>query len=104
MVGILVHGDNHFILGPSPMKLQRLRWRAIGPSYKSVIRNRFLSSDGRFARKSFERTWSGPSSFPVKEKLLRQFRGCSQNYPREALPFADTARLASETLKSPSKS
>jgi hypothetical protein len=60
MVGILVHGDNHFILsGPVPDEANALALAAIGPSFRSAIRDPFLSIDGRFARKSFERIWNG---------------------------------------------
>jgi hypothetical protein len=62
MVGILVHGNNHFILsGPEPDEVAALalvRYWAIvqiGEAKSS------LSGNGRLGRKSFERTWNGQS-------------------------------------------
>ena len=61
MVGILVHGDNHFIAsGPLP-DLARMRLRSLdtGPSFKSERQRRLRSIDGKSFPESSERTWRG---------------------------------------------
>ena len=51
MVGILVHGNNHFILsGPLPDEPTALAWCGTGPSSKLAKRSRRLSGSGRLIR------------------------------------------------------
>ena len=62
---------------------KRWQWRAIGRSFRSAIRSPFSSSNGRSARKSFEKTCNGPLSSPVTEIASPAVSGnCSQNLSR----------------------
>jgi len=90
MVGILVHGNNHFILsGPVPDEAVALALRGTGQSFKSVRQNLLLSASGRFGQKNFERIWNGRWLSQVTENLERLciFRKCpAHNCMRSASP------------------
>ena len=73
MVGILVHGNNHFILsGPVPDEAVALalarHWSIIqiGETKSSSFR------PGRFGQKNFERIWNGLSSSRETVNLLKE--------------------------------
>ena len=81
MVGILVHGNNHFILsGPSPDEAAALalvrHWSIvqIGEAKSS------LSGSGKLGRKSFERIWNGQSLSPAIVRPLQEWRNYLANF------------------------
>ena len=81
MVGILVHGNNHFILsGPLPGEAAALRWRGTGPSSKLARQSRRLSGSGRLGRKSLERTWNGQSLSRATARPLQEWRNYLENF------------------------
>src|SRR5882672_6798122 len=95
MVGILVHGNNHFILsGPSPDEAARWHWCGTGPSSKLARRNRRLSGSGRLGRKSFERIWNGQSLSPAIVRPLQEWRNYLANFQLAGYPSGDCLTAA----------
>ena len=83
MVGILVHGNNHFILsGPLPDEAAAL---ALARHWSIVkIGEAKSSSFGywQLRSKSFERTWNGQSLSRETERPLQEWRNYLQNFQR----------------------
>ena len=82
MVGILVHGNNHFILsGPLPDEAAALalvrHWSIVQIGEAKSSR---LSGSGRLGRKSFERTWNGQSLSRETERPLQEWRNYLENF------------------------
>jgi hypothetical protein len=81
MVGILVHGNNHFILsGPIPDEAAALalvrHWSIvqIGEAKSSSF------GSGRSGRKSFARTWNGQSLSRATARPLQEWRNYLENF------------------------
>jgi len=100
MVGILVHGNNHFILsGPVPDEAVALALRGTGQSFKSARQNLRLSVSGRFGQKNFERIWNGRWLSQVTENLLPGWCNCLESFPLVVWPSGDCAVVAGNTQR-----
>ena len=89
MVGILVHGNNHFILsGPSPDEAAALAL----VRYWSIIQigEAKSSSFGQWEIKSkeFRENLEWAVVVRMRVRFLREWRYCSQNFPLAVSPFA----------------